>query len=96
MITTSSGVLLVPSPSHAKSLGAPLRLVLLCTLLGLSLGGCGRRGALEPPGGAAAASGGQAAATPGATPTISPLGQAKTRNPPITPPKTPFILDPIL
>jgi predicted small lipoprotein YifL len=67
------------------------RVVALSLLFGVALlaAGCGRRGPLEPPGGAIA--------TP--TPTASSdvtdqMGRPK--NPPITPPKKPFVLDPIL
>ena len=69
------------------------RAVALALVFGLALlaAGCGRRGPLEPPSGAIA--------TPTPTPTASSdlsdqLGRPK--NPPITPPKTPFALDPIL
>jgi predicted small lipoprotein YifL len=69
------------------------RVVALSLLFGVALlaAGCGRRGPLEPPGGAIA--------TPTPTPTASsdvtdPMGRPK--NPPITPPKKPFVLDPIL
>ena len=69
------------------------RLVALSLLFGLALvaAGCGRRGPLEPPGGAIA--------SPTPAPTASadvadPMGRPK--NPPITPPKQSFILDPLL
>ena len=69
------------------------RAAALALALGLALfvAGCGRRGPLEPPSGAIA--------TPTPAPTASSdlsdqLGRPK--NPPITPPKTPFALDPIL
>ncbi len=69
------------------------RVVALSLLFGVALlaAGCGRRGPLEPPGGAIA--------TPTPTPTASSdvtdqMGRPK--NPPITPPKKPFVLDPIL
>ena len=69
------------------------RVVALSLLFGVALlaAGCGRRGPLEPPGGAIA--------TPTPTPTASSdvtdqMGRPK--NPPITPPKKPFVLDPML
>lgn len=69
------------------------RLIALSLVLGLALlaAGCGRRGPLEPPGGAIA--------SPTPAPTASPdvtdqMGRPK--NPPIAHPKTPFVLDPIL
>jgi predicted small lipoprotein YifL len=51
--------------------------------------GCGRRGPLEPP----------AASAPTPTPTASADPTAQISHPkakPITPPKTPFVLDPLL
>ena len=69
------------------------RAAALSLVFGLALlaAGCGRRGALEPPGGAIA--------TPTPTPSVGgdlndQLGRPK--NPPITPPKTSFVLDPLL
>jgi predicted small lipoprotein YifL len=74
------------SPSVRRA--AALSLVLALTLLAA---GCGRRGPLEPPS--------AGIATPAPTPTASSdlssqLG--KPKNPPIAPPKTPFLLDPLL
>jgi predicted small lipoprotein YifL len=65
----------------------------LALVLGLTLlaAGCGRRGPLEPP------NAGVASPTP--TPAASPdLGEqlGKPKYQPIKPPKTPFVLDPIL
>jgi predicted small lipoprotein YifL len=59
--------------------------------LALLAAGCGRRGPLEPPN--------AGVATPAPTPSAStdPNDQlGRPKNPPITPPKTPFVLDPIL
>ncbi len=71
------------------------RAAALALIFGLALlaAGCGRRGPLEPP------NAGVATPTPTPTPTASSdlsdqFGRPK--NPPITPPKTPFALDPIL
>ena len=67
------------------------RAAALALIFGLALlaAGCGRRGPLEPP------NAGIATPAPGAS---SDLGEqlGKPKNPPITPPKTPFVLDPIL
>jgi predicted small lipoprotein YifL len=69
------------------------RTAALALIFGLALlaAGCGRRGPLEPPN--------AGVATPTPTPTASSdlndqFGRPK--NPPVTPPKTPFVLDPIL
>ena len=82
----------------AKPASAPKRLptraLSLVLIVGLALvaSGCGRRGPLEPPP--------NASATP--TPTPSPTGDADVlgaqhhKAQPIVPPKTPFVLDPIL
>ena len=72
------------------------RLLALLLVLGVALGAssCGRRGPLEPPPNASAV-----APTPAATPKPSddPLAAATHhKEPPITPPKTPFALDPLL
>jgi len=74
------------SPSVKRAAAAAL-------VFGLALlaAGCGRRGPLEPPD--------SAIATPTPAPTASSdlsdqLGRPK--NPPITPPKTSFALDPLL
>lgn len=69
------------------------RRLMLIGLAGLGLSACGRRGALEPPPGAQAAA--PAVAEPGGIPVAGPLKGRKKRTP-ITPPKAPFILDPIL
>ena len=68
------------------------RAAALALALGLALfvAGCGRRGPLEPP---------NAGVAPTPTPTASSelndqFGRPK--NPPITPPKTSFVLDPLL
>jgi predicted small lipoprotein YifL len=75
------------------------RAVLIAGIVILGLSACGRRGALEPPPDPNAAPAQQGAdgtsASQGALP--SPVGTPrKTSNRPITIPKTPFILDPIL
>ena len=69
------------------------RAAALALIFGMALlaAGCGRRGPLEPPN--------AGVATPSPTPTASSelsdqFGRPK--NPPITAPKTPFALDPIL
>jgi len=56
--------------------------------LAFAASGCGRAGPLEPPPDASAA----------AKPADSSNGdvQVHKKNPPITPPKTPFVLDPLL
>lgn len=61
----------------------------LVVALALAASGCGRRGALEPP------------PNPSATPTPTPTSdsvepEVHHKTAPITPPKTPFVLDPIL
>jgi predicted small lipoprotein YifL len=75
------------------------RALVVAGLVILGLSACGRRGALEPPPGPDAAPAQQGVdgtgASQGALP--SPVGTPrKTTNRPITVPKTPFILDPIL
>ena len=77
---------------------APL-LIGCALVLALALGGCGRRGPLEPPPGSLEAQ--QAAAEEkGETlsnVTIPPVGKGASRKtPPIRAPKEPFILDPLL
>ena len=77
----------------AASSPSARRAVALALVFGLALlaAGCGRRGPLEPPDGAIA--------TPAPTPTAtSDLddGFGRPKNPPITPPKTSFVLDPLL
>jgi predicted small lipoprotein YifL len=70
------------------------RVVALLLILGVALGAssCGRRGDLEPPPNASAV-----APTPTPTPTDNPLApMMHHKEPPITPPKTPFALDPLL
>jgi len=59
----------------------------LAVALALGVAGCGRRGPLEPP------------PDPSAVQKPAPSnGEPETRKkvPPITPPKTPFVLDPLL
>ena len=81
-----------------KTLSAPL---LLCGALALTLalGGCGRRGPLEPPPGSIEAQQ-EAAEEKGeelSKVTIPPVGKGSSRKtPPIRAPKEPFILDPLL
>ena len=60
----------------------------LAAALALGVSGCGRRGALEPPPDASAVQ------KPATSPNGEPAGHKKI--PPITPPKTPFVLDPLL
>ena len=60
----------------------------LALLVALTLAGCGRRGELEPPVDSLAVA--QPAAADNGEPVLH------KKNPPITPPKTPFILDPLL
>ncbi|MGD1015427.1 MAG: lipoprotein [Roseiarcus sp.] len=71
------------------------RVVALLLILGVAFGAssCGRRGPLEPPPDASAVT-----PTPTATPKPAddPLASMHRNNPPITPPKTPFALDPLL
>lgn len=67
------------------------RLILLAALVP-GLAACGRRGALEPPPDASVAA--PSAVAPGIA-VAGPLKGRKKRVP-ITPPNTPFILDPIL
>ena len=59
----------------------------LLAALAFAISGCGRAGPLEPPPNASAV----------AKPTdASNGGQIRKPNPPITAPKTPFVLDPLL
>jgi len=60
----------------------------LVAALALGVAGCGRRGALEPPPDPSAVQ----------KPTSAQNGEpaARPKIPPITPPKTPFFLDPLL
>ncbi len=80
------------------SSGLPLaRTILLAGLVALSVAACGRRGALEPPPGSAPNAVGTTVANDDAT-LPSPVG-TPSRNrarEPITVPKQPFILDPLL
>ncbi len=67
----------------------PLRVAVVLLVLTAALGGCGRRGRLEPP------------PDPNAPPAdkadVSKAGfHKKPVRPPITPPIRPFILDPLL
>ena len=84
--------LLVTRPSPSL-----LRALLLGVGLTAALGACGRRGPLEapPPGRALPAS--EAAREQDQGPsTISPVGRPRGNRQPITVPKEPFLLDPIL
>jgi predicted small lipoprotein YifL len=82
------------------SLGLPLaRTILIAGLAGLSVVACGRRGALEPPPGStpnAVAETATSEETDALLP--SPVGTNSRRRArePITVPKQPFILDPLL
>lgn len=67
------------------------RAAALALIFGMMLlaAGCGRRGPLEPPN--------AGIATPAPTASSDPGDQlGKPKNPPITPPKASFVLDPIL
>ena len=66
------------------------RLALLVAASVLALSGCGRRGDLEPP-----PDGSAVQATKPADPAEGGL-QVRKSNPPISPPHTPFLLDPLL
>jgi predicted small lipoprotein YifL len=74
--------LIAMKPPRARLKLAPLAVVLL------ALAACGRAGPLEPPPDASAL----------AKPSDSGSGDPQVRKkiPPITPPKTPFVLDPLL
>ena len=75
-------------PTHALTRCA----VLALAIAALGLSGCGRRGNLEPPPGS-----GQAPAATSQSPVVPGLDGAKGSDVPvITPPKQPFILDPLL
>ena len=80
------------------SLGLPLaRTILLAGLVALSVAACGRRGALEPPPGSTPNAAGETVTNEEGT-LPSPVG-TPSRNrsrEPITVPKQPFILDPLL
>ena len=83
------------------SSGLPLaRIVLLAGLVALSLTACGRRGALEPPPGTTPNAVGQTATEDDSDGTTlpSPVGTPSRNRArlPITVPKEPFILDPLL
>lgn len=80
----------------ASPLISARRVVALALILGVAFGAasCGRRGPLEPPPNASAV-----APTPAPTPTSAddPFAAATHhKEAPITPPKTPFALDPLL
>ena len=68
----------------------PVATLVLVVGMALVASGCGRRGPLEPPP--------NASATPTPTPTSDAdvLGATHHKAQPIVPPKTPFVLDPIL
>ncbi len=67
------------------------RFAALVLVVGMALAasGCGRYGPLEPPNSSASADHAKPSNDPGA-------GFTAPRNPPITPPKAPFVLDPVL
>ncbi len=71
------------------------RLAALSVIVGLALGasGCGRYGPLAPPNSSAAATPAAAPAQPSDDPLTSVTHHKEA---PITPPKAPFVLDPIL
>ena len=72
------------------------RVAALSLVLGLAVlaAGCGRRGPLEPPATAAVAATPTPAPTSGVADATSGVGHPKVA--PIKPPKTPFVLDPLL
>ena len=74
----------IPRPVRARR-AIPFALL---TALALAASGCGRAGPLEPPPDASAA------AKPADPSNGEP--QVHKKIPPITPPKTPFVLDPLL
>lgn len=78
-----------PAPPARSNLARKAGLALLLAAA-LSAGGCGRRGALEPPPGTAAA----ASATPDSADATQLHGRKKP--PAIAPPKADFVLDPLL
>ena len=68
----------------------PLKAAVVLLVLAAALGGCGRRGRLEPPLD-------PNARPPSETSDVSKAGfHKKPVRPPIRPPNTPFILDPLL
>ncbi|MGD0641954.1 MAG: lipoprotein [Roseiarcus sp.] len=88
---------MIPAPTRNNA----ARVAALLLIVGLALGasGCGRRGPLEAPPNASAV------ATPAPTPSPSPTAASSDdptasmthhKEAPITPPKTPFVLDPLL
>ncbi len=70
-------------------LSAPAATLLLAALAAVLLGGCGRRGALEPAG---------TVETPTRTPNLVtvPIGTPAEEPPPVEKPDRPFVLDPLL
>ena len=64
--------------------------IALLAALAFAVSGCGRAGPLEPPPDATAV------AKPADTSSSADDLQTRKKNPPITPPKTPFVLDPLL
>jgi predicted small lipoprotein YifL len=64
--------------------------LLVISGLALAVSGCGRKGPLEPAPDASAVN------RPTPAPTDSATPQAHRKVPPITAPKTPFVLDPLL
>lgn len=92
-------------PVSSVSLASRSLALVLGAVLLVSLGACGRKGPLEPPPGAVNAKPDpleQPDADPNAArtiaPSISPVasGNQKAKGKPITAPKEPFILDPLL
>lgn len=75
---------------------SPRLVAMMIMIAAFSLGGCGRKGALEDP--PNAASGEQATqATPASPVAAMPVPKSKTEKPKIKlPQQTPFILDPLL
>jgi predicted small lipoprotein YifL len=72
------------------------RTMVLVGLVALSVAACGRRGALEPPPGSNPNALGETV-TDESTTLAAPIGTpAQNRREPITVPKQPFILDPLL
>jgi len=81
-------VTLAPPPISARRFVA----LLLALAVALGAAGCGRRGPLEPP-----PSPNAVAPTPTATPSDDPMAaMSRHKDQPITPPKGPFVLDPLL
>jgi predicted small lipoprotein YifL len=79
---------LILIPNSRSCLGRRALIFALIGTLALGVAGCGRRGALEPPPDPSAVQ----------KPASASNGEPAARKPvpPITPPKTPFVLDPLL